>query len=69
MHSVTLSAVEGASGESYQRDVLILGRNCKASSFDVNLADTVRVFKIDAAIRKPFRRWAGIPRQTQTRKT
>jgi len=30
---------------------------------------TVRVFKIDAVIRKPFRRWAGIPRQTQTRKT
>ena len=30
---------------------------------------TVRVFKIDAVIRKPFRHWAGIPRQTQTRKT
>ena len=30
---------------------------------------TVRVFKIDAAIRKPFCRWAGILRQTQTRKT
>jgi len=54
MYSVTLSAVEGASGESYQRDVLILGRNCKASSFDVNLADTVRVFKIDAAIWNAF---------------
>lgn len=39
MYSVTLSAVEGASGDSHTRDVLIQGRNCKASSFDVNFAD------------------------------
>ena len=32
-------------------------------------ASTVRVFKIVTAIRKPFCRWAGILRQTQTRKT
>ena len=36
---------------------------------DIIILYTVCVFKIDAAIRKPFRRWAGIPRQTQTRKT
>jgi len=29
---------------------------------------TVHVFKIDTAIRKPFRRWSGIPRQMQMQK-
>jgi len=38
-------------------------------SLHLQSALTVRVFKIDAAIRKPFRRWSGIPIQAQTRKT
>ena len=32
------------------------------------LFHTVRIFKIDATIRKPFRHWSRILRQTQTRK-